>query len=89
MSQSAVSDYPTEGQISVLLGACADVHVLAALPWSAVVVDRRQRSRSAAGKAQLALQVSLTSCWQQLARRSCIAHAMLLVYCTELFLDGH
>lgn len=38
---------------------CADVHVLSALPWSSVVVDRRQRSRSAAGKAQLALQVGL------------------------------
>lgn len=41
-------------------GCCCvttDVHVLAALPWCAVVVDRRQRSRSAAGKAQLALQV--------------------------------
>lgn len=35
----------------------ADVHVLGSLPWCSVVVDRRQRSRSAAGKAQLALQV--------------------------------
>jgi hypothetical protein len=40
----------------------ADVHVLASLPWCSVVVDRRQRSRSAAGKAQLALQVRHTGC---------------------------
>jgi hypothetical protein len=39
-----------------LAAAAADVHVLAGLPWSSVVVDRRQRSRSAAGKAQAALQ---------------------------------
>lgn len=35
---------------------CSDVHVLAGLPWASIVVDRRQRSRSAAGKAQAALQ---------------------------------
>lgn len=39
--------------------APVDAHVLASLPWSSVVVDRRQRSRSAAGKAQLALQVGV------------------------------
>lgn len=34
---------------------CSDAHVLAGLQWSSIVVDRRQRSRSAAGKAQAAL----------------------------------
>lgn len=31
----------------------SDVHALKAVPWSAVVVDQRQHSRSAAGKAQV------------------------------------
>jgi hypothetical protein len=35
---------------------CSDVHVLAGMSWASIVVDRRQRSRSAAGKAQAALQ---------------------------------
>jgi hypothetical protein len=33
----------------------SDLHALRALPWSAVVLDLRQRSRSAAGKAHAAL----------------------------------
>jgi SNF2 family DNA or RNA helicase len=32
---------------------CSDVHMLKAMHWAAVVVDQRQRSRSAAGKAQV------------------------------------
>jgi hypothetical protein len=35
---------------------CSDVHVLAGMAWSSIIVDRRQRTRSAAGKAQAALQ---------------------------------
>lgn len=35
---------------------CSDMHVLSDVPWSSVIIDRRQRSRSASGKAQAALQ---------------------------------
>lgn len=35
---------------------CNDVHVLSEVEWSSIILDQRQRSRVAAGKAQSALQ---------------------------------
>lgn len=40
---------------------CSDVHLLASCQWSCVVIDRRQRTRSAPGKVQAALQELVSS----------------------------
>jgi len=63
MMQAAARGAATGGRIpkpDVVLttyeAVSSDLHALRALPWSAVVLDLRQRSRSAAGKAHAALQ---------------------------------
>lgn len=63
MLAAAASGAPTGGRIpkpDIVLttyeAVSSDLHALRALPWSAVVLDLRQRSRSAAGKAHAALQ---------------------------------